>query len=95
MPKISVHIGAGLKGRAPSSLVLNVDEASSIQDLLAILRNEYALETSPRVEVPGIESFNANMLVLLNGRNIIYYDGFATKLSEGDQINFLVLLVGG
>lgn len=68
-------------------------ESLTLKDVARALlkQNRTKWEHILKNDLPAAESY----AVLINGRNIKSLEGFETKIHEGDEIVFTVLLMGG
>lgn len=95
LPKINVNLGAGLSRDSRRQITLHIDEGTIVGEVLKILAEDYGLEFKPCIKVPGLPDLTSNLTILLNGRNVLYLEGEATLISDGDRLDILASLVGG
>ena len=90
--KITVKAFGGLREVIDSSAVfVHLPREATITDFLAELRRCYPL-FSKKLET-GLTKGYIN--ILLNGRNVRFLDGMATRLSDGVTVAFLPPVGGG
>jgi molybdopterin converting factor small subunit len=65
----------------------------TLKDVLRALRDQYKgqLERFIKDDLSPVEG----SVILVNGRNIWSLDRFETKIHEGDELTFTVLVAGG
>ncbi|HYB21158.1 MAG TPA: MoaD/ThiS family protein [Thermodesulfobacteriota bacterium] len=65
----------------------------ALEDVLRTLRNQYEgqLHRFIKDDLSPVEG----SAILVNGRNIRSLDGLETKIQEGDELTFTVLVAGG
>ncbi len=67
--------------------------SATLKDVAAALLEQDRKKWAPilKDDLPPMQSYS----VLINGRNIQSLEGFETKIHEGDEIVFTVLITGG
>jgi molybdopterin converting factor small subunit len=67
--------------------------SSTLKDVLRVLKDQYKgqLERFIKDDLSPVEG----SVILVNGRNIWSLDRFETKIHEGDELTFTVLVAGG
>ena len=73
---------------------VSIDPASStLKDILRVLKVQYAgyLERFIKDDFTPVEG----SVVLINGRNVWSLDRFETRIHDGDELTFTVLVAGG
>jgi molybdopterin converting factor small subunit len=82
--------GADIKLRREFSL----EPASPIlRDVLKALREQYTLQLE-RFITPDLSPAEGSA-ILVNGRNMLSLDKSETKLADGDELTFTVMVAGG
>jgi molybdopterin converting factor small subunit len=68
-------------------------ESPALKDVARVLLEQDRAKWTPilKDDLPPMQSYT----VLINGRNIKSLEGFETKIREGDDIVFTVLIMGG
>ena len=67
--------------------------SASLKDVLGALRDRYKrkLERFIKDDLSPAQGF----AILLNGRNILSLDRYETKIQDGDELTFTVVVAGG
>ena len=90
--RITLKVFGGLRELRPSAVEDHVVPAqSSIENLWSLLEPEAATFVSKLRD--GLA--NGYLHILLNGRNVVFLDGQATILSDGDVVAVLPPIGGG
>ncbi len=78
---------------ADRRLDLLVRHIGTLKEVLRILKDQYhgPWEHFIKEDLSPVEG----SVILLNGRNIWSLDRFETKIQEGDELTFTVLVAGG
>jgi molybdopterin converting factor small subunit len=82
--------GADIKLREEISLH---PASSSLRDVLSALRAQYRTPLEPFVkeDLTPVEG----SAILVNGRNVLSLDRYATTIQDGDELTFTVMVAGG
>lgn len=72
-----------------------VEENSSLKDLLLKMAKKYGKSFALQVYDPAVEKINDVIGITLNGQFITDNSLLITELKEGDRITFFILLAGG
>ncbi len=67
-------------------------EGSVVRDLLTELQQKYG---EPMTKILYGSGRDLQQVLLLNGRSILYHQGFETELKDGDQVFLMPLVAGG
>ena len=70
-------------------------EAETVGELLDKFLAEYHNSLETTLYDPDTKKLRDFILILLNGRNIIFLDGLKTKLKEGDVVAISPPIAGG
>jgi molybdopterin converting factor small subunit len=83
-------LGTDIRLKQKISLELT---SPTLKDVLRALKDQYRgqLERFIKDDLSPIEGY----VILVNGRNIWSLDRFETKIHEGDELTFTVLVAGG
>ena len=93
MPKMKVIINLlGKDVRLKEETFLE-PPSPALKDVLRTLRDQYEgqLQRFIKADLSPVEG----SAILVNGRNIWYLDGLETKIQDGDELTFTVLVAGG
>jgi len=71
-----------------NEVILELDEGSTINDLLKIVSIEYGGEVLSAL-------LKAGNSIMLNGQSIEFLGGVGTRLSDGDRVAVVPLVAGG
>ncbi len=95
MVKIGVELSGGLEllFDKQTNLSLEVQDGTTIKDLIQILKNEH-LKEKPDLFVQG-DTVRPGILVLVNDTDWELLDGLDYKMENKDQIVFISTLHGG
>lgn len=74
---------------------VDVEENTSIKDLLGLLLNRYGEKLEEKMIDPKTGDVFEHLEILCNGRNIRFLQGNDTTLSEGDSVTIFVPIGGG
>ncbi len=89
---VTLKVFGGLRELRPSPVeILSVPVDTTVEELWPIL----ALDAPTFVEKLRDGIVNGYLHVLLNGRNTVFLDGPATRLSNGDTVAILPPIGGG
>lgn len=75
--------------------VVSLPEDSRICNLLDALEENYGAPVSEILHRDETGGIRPNLIFVLNGSNILFLDGFDTKLKDGDELFFLPPIGGG
>ncbi|NVM31369.1 MAG: MoaD family protein [Candidatus Helarchaeota archaeon] len=70
-------------------------EGNTVGDVISKFIDEYRDKLDKVLYNPESKTLQKYILVLLNGRNIVFLDGFDTKLEDGDVIAISPPIAGG
>lgn len=74
--------------------VRHLDDApASLRELLTALAGRYG--TSFRRAVFAGDELNHEIIILVNGRNVLYLQGLDTPLTVGDEVSIFPMVAGG
>ena len=77
-----------------NQLSINYQECTSLKELITIITKETP-ELKPSLISQQPDKSKANVLILVNEREISVLNGFETKLNDGDEIVFVPVVHGG
>jgi molybdopterin synthase sulfur carrier subunit len=69
------------------------DAPADLRELLTTLAGRYG--TSFRRAVFSGDSLNGEIIILVNGRNVLYLQGLDTALGADDEISIFPMVAGG
>lgn len=75
-------------------LTLKVDEKSSIKDVIEKLAIKFG-ETFKTKILNSQNKLNKYIILILNDKDLRFFEGFDTFLQEDDEITFLPVIAGG
>jgi len=89
--KAILHLTTALGGREQ---IIVLPKGACIADLLVELEKKYG---DPLIKVFQRESgeLHPQLILMLNGRNILFLNGLKTVLKDGDELFFLPAVGGG
>ena len=70
-------------------------EGDTVSDIISQFLKEYSDLLDDSILSKDKKKLNAQMIILLNGRNITYMKNYKTKLNEGDQLYISFPISGG
>jgi sulfur-carrier protein len=70
-----------------------IDKCESVEELLHVLCRQYGRKFEEKIFIEG--ELSTEIIILVNGRHILHYDGIQTKLSEEDEISIFPVVAGG
>ena len=70
-------------------------EGSTIGDIISKFLEQHKDELEPELLNRNGKKLHKQMIILLNGRNIDFLNGYKTKVKEGDKLYISVPLAGG
>ena len=80
----------------PNQISIDLDEGSSVESLLARIKECIQKEHSDTRDARLAFLENAgSLIVLLNGMSIYSRSGWKTILQDGDDVSFLPMVAGG
>jgi MoaD family protein len=77
-----------------SELIVNLNDGSTIEDLLRLLESRYGENFRNMVYNP-LEGVKPTIMILVNGRQIQFIGGIKTRLAEGDTVSLIPPAGGG
>lgn len=75
-------------------LELRLEGSSPIRDVVKMIAEELP-KLGPALIDPESESPKANVLVLVNGKEVSVLDRFETMIKDGDEVVFVPIVHGG
>jgi sulfur-carrier protein len=69
------------------------EKCETVKELLHKLCSQYGKKFEDKVFVDG--ELSSEIIILVNGRHILHYDGIKTKLSAEDEISIFPVVAGG
>ena len=69
------------------------DTPADLRELLMTLAGRYG--TSFRRAVFSGDELNGEIIILVNGRNVLYLEGLETPLAAGDEVSIFPMVAGG
>jgi MoaD family protein len=95
MAKVYVKFLSGFKEAVGREFVeISMSEGRTIEDVLKYLCDQFGKPLRSLVFKNGV-SIAGNIIVFVNGRNIVILKGLKTKLKDGDQIILSTPVTGG
>jgi molybdopterin synthase sulfur carrier subunit len=95
MAKVHVKFLSGFKESVGREFVeVSISEDHTIEDMLKYLCDQFGEPLRSLVFKNGA-SVAGNIIVFINGRNIVTLNGLKTKLKDGDQIILSTPVAGG
>ena len=74
-------------------VALSLSSSPTLKNLARVLLDQH---TGPWERIlENDQSLKKGFVALVNGRNIQSLDGFGTRIHDGDEITFTVLIAGG
>lgn len=70
-----------------------IDKCETVKELLQILCRLYGQKFEDKVFKKS--ELSSEIIILVNGRHIIHYDGIHTKLNQEDEISIFPVVAGG
>lgn len=70
-----------------------IDKCGTVKELLQTLCRVYGQKFEGKIFKDG--ELSSEIIILVNGRHILHYDGINTKLSEDDEISIFPVVAGG
>jgi len=70
-------------------------EGNTVKDVISQFLKDYGDKLDLQMVSKNKKKLNSQILILVNGRNIKYLDGYKTKLQDGWNIHLSVPLAGG
>ena len=74
---------------------IEINENSTIQDLLNTLANKYGEPFQKAIYEPGTNDLKANFIATVNGHLLNQLKGVNTKLKNDDNITIMPIVSGG
>ncbi len=74
---------------------IELNENSTIQDLLTILANKYGEPFKKAIYEPGSTDLKTNFMATVNGHLLNQLKGVNTKLKNGDNVTIMPVVSGG
>ena len=74
---------------------IELNENSTIQDLLTILANKYGEPFKKAIYEPGTTDLKTNFMATVNGHLLNQLKGVNTKLKNGDNVTIMPVVSGG
>lgn len=94
--KVTLHTILGLSEAIGRRLTeIDLPDGSTVDDLLAVIREDFGDRLSGRLFEPGTEAVLPYVRILVNGQTIQFLEGSETPLREGDEILILPRVSGG
>lgn len=90
-----VPILVGLSGKKKEEIVFDDGKKITIQDVLNELVNNYGVALRNQIYDMKTGEIHPYLIIMLNGRNIIFFGGMNAILSDGDTIVLVRFLAGG
>lgn len=95
MVKVHVRFLARFKEVTKNdSAVFNIEKDSTVDDLLRHLCNQFG-DSFCSLVFRRNGSIAENIVIFVNGRNILTLDGVKTKLADGDYLILSTPVIGG
>lgn len=93
--KISLKFLAKVKEAADTeSLEINIKDGETLESVLHFLNEKFG-ERLRNLLFSKDGSWGENLIVFVNGKNVITEDGLKTILNDGDQLIIFTPIVGG
>jgi molybdopterin converting factor small subunit len=70
-------------------------EGNTVKDIISQFLKDYGDKLDHQILSKNKKKLDPQILILVNGRNIKYLDGYKTKLEEGCKMHLSVALAGG
>ncbi|MFW9820783.1 MAG: MoaD/ThiS family protein [Candidatus Thorarchaeota archaeon] len=93
MAKVKVHLLNIFQLRVGKKFIYYNGE--TVKDIISQFLNDYIDNLDAALFDKNKKSFNAQILILLNGRNIKYLKNYKTPLKDGDELYLSYALAGG
>ena len=74
---------------------VQLQEGSSVKDLLSWMTTQWGDDLSPHLFSPGTDQLLPHIRLLVNGQDIHFLNGIDTILRDGDELTILPMLTGG
>jgi MoaD family protein len=94
LPLTIKFVGALRHLSGKTQLTLDFHESASIKDVVDNLGQEFP-QLKHTFCNSDLNDARSNSLILVNGREISILNGYATKVSDGDEIVFVPVVHGG
>lgn len=72
---------------------MKAEKCDTVKELLQMLCGLYGKKFEDKVFKDG--ELSSEIIILVNGRHILHYDGINTKLSDDDEISIFPVVAGG
>ena len=77
-----------------NKLALELPDECDVLDLLMLLSDEYGDEFRDLIFIDG-EYESRNIIIMINGRSILAYDGIYCRIKDGDEVLIMPVASGG
>ncbi|MEM3534231.1 MAG: MoaD/ThiS family protein [Thermoplasmatales archaeon] len=92
MPTVNVRYYANLRD-VTKTREENISGVDKISDLINFLIERYGREFRDKLFIGNLP--RENIIILVNGKNIIFLSKMETKLNEGDNVDIFPPVAGG
>jgi molybdopterin synthase sulfur carrier subunit len=95
MARVSIKFFANVKEAVgKESMEIDIDDHETLENILRYLCEKFG-ERLRKIIFKDDSAVMENLIVFVNGENIVAKEGLKTKVNDGDQLIFLTPIAGG